>query len=183
MYNRIFSFLLLTILSPLLFLIILLILVDDGLPIFFMQDRIGLNNSIFKMFKFRTMRNNTPNVATHLLKGPEKYVLKFGKILRKYSLDELPNLINILKGEMNFIGPRPALYNQVDLIELRTKNGIHKQKPGITGWAQVNGRDKISIQDKVILEIYYKQNYNWLLDIKIVVNTLFKTILGRGVSH
>jgi O-antigen biosynthesis protein WbqP len=183
MSSRILAFLLLLLLSPLFLLIGILIITDDGFPVFFRQKRIGIYNTIFIMYKFRTMRNDTPDVATHLLEDPEKYVLKIGKILRRLSVDEFPNLLNIIKGEMNFVGPRPALYNQYDLLELRTKNGIHSQKPGLTGWAQINGRDEISIEDKVVLETWYKQNCSWQLNVKIIINTLLKSFIGKGVTH
>jgi O-antigen biosynthesis protein WbqP len=161
----------------------ILIIFDDGLPVFFRQKRIGINNSIFIMYKFRTMKKNTPNVATHLLENPEKYMLNIGRIFRKLSLDEIPNLINIIKGEMVFVGPRPALYNQYDLMNLRTKAGVHNLKPGLTGWAQINGRDEISIEDKVKLEIWYKNNFSTILDIKIIFRTLLNSIIGKGVTH
>jgi O-antigen biosynthesis protein WbqP len=115
------------------------IYIEDGTPIFFKQKRVGINYSFFYIYKFRSMKKDTPNVATHLLNNPEKYLLKIGGTLRKFSLDELPNLINIIKGEMVFVGPRPALYNQDDLMTLRLASGVDKLKPGITGWAQING--------------------------------------------
>lgn len=173
----------LIILSPVFLLVSLLIIIDDGMPIFFRQKRIGVNNSIFIMYKFRTMKKNTPDVATHLLANPDQYLLKVGKILRKLSLDELPNLINIIKGEMKFVGPRPALYNQYDLMELRTNAGVHVLKPGLTGWAQVNGRDEISIQEKVKLDTWYKENYNPVLNTKIVLKTILNSILSKDVTH
>jgi O-antigen biosynthesis protein WbqP len=158
-------------------------MLDDGMPVFFRQKRIGVNNSIFVMYKFRTMKKNTPDVATHLLSNPEKYVLKVGKILRKLSLDEFPNLINILKGDMKFVGPRPALYNQYDLIEMRTKFGVDVLKPGLTGWAQINGRDEISIPEKVKLDAWYRDNCSPILNTKIVFKTALNSILSKGVSH
>jgi O-antigen biosynthesis protein WbqP len=158
-------------------------MLDDGMPIFFKQKRVGKLNSIFMMYKFRTMKKDTPDVATHLLKDPDKYILKIGKIIRRFSLDEVPNLINILKGDMNFVGPRPALYNQDDLIELRTKSNVHTLAPGLTGWAQINGRDEISIPAKVVLDTYYLKNKSFLFDLKIMYLTLIKTIKSEGVSH
>lgn len=129
------------------------------------------------------MKKDTPNVATHLLTDPGKFLLKSGSLLRKLSLDELPNLINIIKGEMVFVGPRPALFNQTDLMELRKAEGIENLKPGITGWAQVNGRDEISLDEKVKLEKYYLQNKSYLFDLKIVFLTLFAVFLSKGVKH
>jgi len=129
------------------------------------------------------MRKDTPEVATHLLENPKKYLLKVGAILRKFSLDELPNLINVLKGDITFVGPRPALYNQYDLIELREKYGIEKLKPGITGWAQINGRDEISINEKVQFERYYLEHKSFSFDTKILFLTIKYALLGKGVSH
>ena len=135
------------------------------------------------MFKFRTMCTDTPQIATHQLKNPEAFLTRIGRLLRKTSLDELPQLINILRGDMTFVGPRPALYNQTDLIELRTKKGVHKMLPGITGWAQVNGRDELSIPDKVKMDTYYLKNKSIMLDIKILFLTILKVIKLQGVSH
>ncbi len=129
------------------------------------------------------MKKNTPNVATHLLTNPEQYLLKLGKFIRKTSLDELPNLINILKGEMVFVGPRPALYNQDDLMALRVAAGIDKLKPGITGWAQINGRDEISIEAKVALEKEYLEKKSILFDLIIIVKTFTNVLFSKGVSH
>jgi len=129
------------------------------------------------------MNKNTPNVATHLLNNPENYILKIGSILRKLSLDELPNLINIMKGEMVFVGPRPALYNQDDLMALRVATGVDKLKPGITGWAQINGRDDISIEKKVQLEQEYMNKRSTLFDIKIIIMTFTSVLFSKGVSH
>ena len=129
------------------------------------------------------MKKNTPNVATHLLQNPEQYVLKIGKLLRKLSLDELPNLINIIKGEMVFVGPRPALFNQDDLMELRVKAGVEKLKPGITGWAQINGRDEISLKEKVNFEKEYQERKSTWFDIKIIVLTFTSVLKSDGVKH
>jgi O-antigen biosynthesis protein WbqP len=129
------------------------------------------------------MKKNTPNVATHLLINPEQYLLKLGKFIRKTSLDELPNLINILNGEMVFVGPRPALYNQDDLMALRVSFGVDKLKPGITGWAQINGRDEISIEAKVALEKQYLEKKSLLFDLTIIVKTFTNVIFSKGVSH
>jgi O-antigen biosynthesis protein WbqP len=129
------------------------------------------------------MKKNTPNVATHLLQNPEQYVLKIGKLLRKLSLDELPNLINIINGEMVFVGPRPALYNQDDLMELRIKEGVDKLKPGITGWAQINGRDEISLEEKVKFEKEYLIRKSYWFDLKIMILTFTSVLKSDGVKH
>jgi O-antigen biosynthesis protein WbqP len=182
MISRIIAFLLLILLFPLFCIVSILIIVDDGLPVYFKQKRIGINNSIFIMYKFRTMQKNTPDVATHLLENPGRYLLNIGKILRKLSLDEIPNIINIFRGEMTFIGPRPALYNQYDLMKLRTKVGVHTLMPGLTGWAQINGRDEISLEEKVKLDAWYKENYSIILDVKIIFRTLLISLTGKGVT-
>ena len=148
MLNRFFALFLLILFSPFFLFVSIAILIEDGFPAFFKQKRVGINYNFFNIYKFRSMKKNTPNVATHLLTNPDQYLLKIGKFIRKTSLDELPNLINILKGEMVFVGPRPALYNQDDLMALRVAAGIDKLKPGITGWAQINGRDEISIHGR-----------------------------------
>ncbi len=183
MLDRILALLMLIILSPIFLIIALLIIIDDGSPIFFSQKRVGLNYSFFKMYKFRSMKKNTPNVATHLLENPDQYVLKVGKLLRKLSLDELPNLINIIKGDMVFVGPRPALFNQDDLMELRIKVNVEKLKPGLTGWAQINGRDEISIEEKVNLEKEYLERKSFLFDVEIFFKTFFSVFFSKGVKH
>lgn len=183
MRNRFFAFILIIILSPLFIIAALFIIIEDGFPIFFTQKRIGINLSFFKIYKFRTMKKNTPNVATHLLINPERYLLQIGSFIRKTSLDELPNLVNIVKGEMVFVGPRPALYNQDDLTSLRVAKGVDKLKPGITGWAQINGRDDISIEKKVQLEEEYLLKKSFLFDVKIVIKTFTNVLFSKGVSH
>ena len=183
MFNRLFAFLVLIILSPIFLAVALAIFIEDGLFIFFKQKRVGINYTFFNIYKFRSMKKNTPNVATHLLNNPEQYLLKIGGILRKLSLDELPNLINIIKGEMVFVGPRPALYNQDDLMILRVTTGIDKLKPGITGWAQINGRDDISIEKKVQLEQEYMYKRSTLFDIEIIIKTFTNVLFSKGVSH
>jgi O-antigen biosynthesis protein WbqP len=129
------------------------------------------------------MKKNTPNVATHLLSNPDQYLLKIGKYIRKTSIDEIPNLINIIKGEMEFVGPRPALYNQDDLMILRVATGVDKLKPGITGWSQINGRDDISIEKKVQLEQEYLYRKSFLFDIEIIIKTIMNVLFKNGVSH
>jgi O-antigen biosynthesis protein WbqP len=183
MLNRVIALFLLIILLPIFIIIAILIVLEDGLPIFFTQKRVGMNFSYFKIYKFRSMKKNTPNVATHLLNNSEFYLLKIGKFIRITSLDELPNLINIIKGEMLFVGPRPALYNQDDLMELRFATGVSKLKPGITGWAQINGRDEISITQKVQLEQEYLYKKSFLFDIKIIIKTFTKVIFRKGIKH
>lgn len=183
MLNRLIAVLLLLLIWPFFLILLILIYLEDGSPIFFKQKRVGVNYTFFQIYKFRSMKKHTPNVATHLLPNPEKYLLKIGRILRKLSLDELPNLINIIKGEMVFIGPRPALYNQDDLMALRVAKGVDKLKPGITGWAQVNGRDEISIEEKVQLEKYYLDNKSIGLDFKILFLTIFNVIISKNVNH
>lgn len=135
------------------------------------------------MAKLRTMYLETPDVATHLLTSSESYITPLGKFLRKSSLDELPQLWNILKGEMSFVGPRPALYNQDDLKELRTKDGVHKLKPGLTGWAQINGRDENLISEKVELDVFYLKNRSLILDVKIIFLTFYYVVFGKDIKH
>jgi len=183
MLGRIIALILFLILSPLFLIIGTIIIFSDGFPIFFKQKRIGMGNNYFNLYKFRTMKKNTPDIATHLMTNPEDYLINCGDFIRKYSLDEIPQLFNIIKSEMSFIGPRPALYNQIDLKELRTKQNIHLFKPGLTGWAQVNGRDEISIIDKVAFDHFYVENRSIFLDIKILIKTIIKVFNKKGVSH
>jgi O-antigen biosynthesis protein WbqP len=183
MINRSFAFLLIIILSPVFIFVSLMILFEDGTPIFFTQKRVGINYTYFYIYKFRSMKRDTPNVATHLLIKPDQYLLNIGKFIRKTSIDELPNLINIIKGDMLFVGPRPALYNQDDLMNLRVATGVAKLKPGITGWAQINGRDDISISDKVYLEQIYMSRKSIFFDFKIIVKTFFSVLKSKGVKH
>ena len=183
MLNRILSLIMLLLLSPVFLRVGMFIFFEDGFPVFFKQNRVGINYSFFNIYKFRSMKKNTPNVATHLLSNPEQYVLKIGALLRKLSLDELPNLINIVKGEMVFVGPRPALYNQDDLMALRVAAGVDKLKPGITGWAQINGRDELSLEDKVAYEKEYLERKSFLFDLKIIVLTFTRVLGSIGVTH
>ena len=183
MINRILAFILIIILLPIFIVLGLVILLEDGFPVFFTQKRVGINYTFFNIYKFRSMKKNTPNVATHLLTNPDQYLLRIGKLIRKTSLDELPNLINIIKGEMVFVGPRPALYNQDDLMQLRVATGVDKLKPGITGWAQINGRDDISIAKKVQLEQEYLYKRSPLFDIEIIIKTFTNVLFSKGVSH
>jgi len=183
MINRFLAFSLLIFLSPIFIIVGLLIFVQDGFPVFFKQKRVGMNYSFFYIYKFRTMKKETPNVATHLLTNPEQYLLKIGALLRKLSLDELPNLINIIKGEMVFVGPRPALYNQDDLMALRVAAGVDKLIPGITGWAQVNGRDELSLEQKVTLEKEYLAKKSLFIDFQILIKTFTNVLGSKGVTH
>jgi O-antigen biosynthesis protein WbqP len=176
------SFALFIFLSPILLAIYILVYIDDGHPIIFKQKRVGFNNKLFWIFKFRTMKHNTLDIPTHLLKKNTISYTKYGKFLRKYSLDELPQLINILKNDISFIGPRPSLYNQKDLIQKRTKENIHLILPGITGWAQVNGRDELSVNEKVKLDSYYLKNKSVFLNCKILVLTIYKVVRSEDVS-
>ena len=167
---------------PLLLVALLVRLTSKG-PTFYWSDRIGRNNELFRMPKFRTMRSGTPAVATHLLKNPDSYLTPIGKFLRKSSIDELPQLFSILKGDMSFVGPRPALFNQDDLITLRTAKGIHRLTPGLTGWAQINGRDDLPVPEKVAFDEYYLENRSFRFDMLIMVRTFVKVVIHEGVSH
>ncbi len=161
----------------------LLVKVTSRGPAIYWSDRVGRNNTIFRMPKFRTMRVDTPAVATHLLQNPERFLTPIGSFLRKFSLDELPQLWSILTGHMSFVGPRPALFNQDDLIRLRTEQGVHSLTPGLTGWAQINGRDELPIPEKVKLDVEYLQRQSFALDLKIIVLTFFKVLRKDGVVH
>ena len=181
--NRMVALLFFILLLPIGFICSIFIVVFDGLPVFFIQKRIGIDSRPFMMYKFRTMRKNTPDVPTHLFNDSNNYIIKQIHWIRLLSLDELPNLINIIKGEMNFVGPRPALHNQEDLIELRKTNKVDQIKPGITGWAQINGRDEIAIDKKVELDLYYLNNRSIALDAKIILRTFTKILKSDDVKH
>jgi O-antigen biosynthesis protein WbqP len=152
-------------------------------PILYWSDRVGKDNILFKMPKFRTMRTDTPAVATHLLGDPDRWLTPIGKFLRKSSLDELPQLFSILTGDMCIVGPRPALFNQGDLIALRTKKGVHQLTPGLTGWAQINGRDELPIPVKVEFDEWYLHNRSLVLDLRIIAQTFVKVLRKEGVTH
>ncbi len=169
-------------LVPLLVVALLVRLTSSG-PALYWSDRVGRQNKIFKMPKFRSMRVGTPAVATHLLTNPKAHLTPIGSFLRKSSLDELPQLWSILVGDMSFVGPRPALFNQSDLIELRTQKNVHTLMPGLTGWAQVNGRDELPIPQKVALDAEYLQRQGFWFDIKILWLTFLKVVQRDGVSH
>jgi len=169
--------------SPMIVLIAIMVLLTSPGPAIYWSNRVGQRNRIFKMPKFRTMRVDTPAVATHLLADPDKVLTPIGSFLRRSSLDELPQLWSILRGDMSFVGPRPALFNQYDLIELRTACGVDALIPGLTGWAQVNGRDALSIPDKVQFDLQYLQRRSFTMDIKILYMTFIKVIHRAEVSH
>jgi O-antigen biosynthesis protein WbqP len=152
-------------------------------PILYWSNRIGRKNKTFKMPKFRSMRIDTPAVATHLLQNPDQWLTPIGSFLRKSSMDELPQLWSIIKGDMSFVGPRPSMFNQDDLIALRTEKGVHELVPGLTGWAQVNGRDELSIPQKVKLDEEYLKRQSFLFDLKILWMTAFNVLVRSGVSH
>jgi len=185
--KRVFDLIFLLITLPVTLLIILLILLiyllSNNQKIIHKSKRVGINNKIFLMYKFRTMKTRTPQVATHLLKKPDLYITSIGYWLRRSSLDEAPQIINVLKGDMSMIGPRPALYNQHNLIKLRNKFKIQRIYPGITGWAQINGRDNLSISHKVKLDNYYKRNKSLYLDLKILFFTIINVIFSKGLRH
>jgi O-antigen biosynthesis protein WbqP len=167
---------------PIVFVALAVRLTSPG-PALYWSDRVGRHNRIFKMPKFRSMRIDTPAVATHLLQNPDQWLTPIGSFLRKSSLDELPQLWSILKGDMSFVGPRPALFNQDDLIALRTEKGVHELVPGLTGWAQVNGRDELPIPQKVALDAEYLQRQSLRFDLKILWMTALKVLARDGVSH
>jgi len=168
--------------APMLIIAVLVRITSKG-PALYWSDRVGRNNNIFKMPKFRSMLIDTPSIATHLLDNPDSCLTPIGGFLRRSSLDELPQLFSVLKGDMSFVGPRPALYNQDDLIILRTKRGVNTLLPGITGWAQINGRDELKILDKVALDIEYLNHKSLWFDIKILWKTFLKVVKGVGISH
>jgi len=182
-FDLLLGVMLFTLLSILMLLIAIAIRRTSKGPALYWSDRIGKNNEIFKMPKFRSMLTDAPAVATHLLDNPDAYLSPIGGFLRSTSLDELPQLFSVLKGDMSFVGPRPALYNQEDLITLRTQKGVDKLLPGITGWAQVNGRDELSIPDKVALDVEYLNRQSFWFDVKILWMTFLKVVNRDGVSH
>ena len=185
--KRFFDLLLALILSFFLIWLIVLVAIVVRLsskgPVLYWSSRIGVDNQLFKMPKFRTMRAQTPVLATHLMTNPNAFLSPVGAFLRRFSLDELPQLFSILKGEMSFVGPRPALFNQDDLITLRIEKGVDKLVPGVTGWAQVNGRDDLSIPEKVDLDVEYLNRQSFWFDLQILWITLLKVVRREGVSH
>lgn len=171
------------VLAPLFLAVVLAVRLGSPGPVLFRTRRVGRGNELFTMFKFRTMRIDTPQVATHLLDDPARYVTPVGRFLRRTSLDELPQLFNVLRGDMSLVGPRPALFNQHDLVELRTVQGVHRLLPGITGWAQVNGRDELPIPVKAGFDAEYLRRAGFFFDAKILFLTFAKVFRGSGVSH
>ena len=169
-------------LLPMLIVALLVKLTSRG-PVLYWSDRVGRDNAIFQMPKFRTMLVDTPAVATHLLADPDRFLTPIGRFLRKSSLDELPQLLSILRGDMSFVGPRPALFNQCDLIELRTRKGVHRLTPGLTGWAQINGRDELPIPVKVDVDEQYLKNRSFALDLQILLRTFRKVVRSEGITH
>jgi O-antigen biosynthesis protein WbqP len=167
---------------PLLFVALLVKLTSKG-PALYWSNRVGRNNVIFAMPKLRTMRVDTPVVATHLLQKPDQFLTPIGGFLRKSSLDELPQLWCILRGDMSFVGPRPALFNQQNLINMRTEKGVHMIRPGLTGWAQINGRDELPIPKKVELDLYYLHRQSFALDMKVILLTFLKVVRRDGITH
>lgn len=183
LFDILLSLILLLVLTIPMLLICLVVKLSSKGPVLYWSDRVGRNNVLFKMPKFRTMRVNTPAVATHLLGNPDLHCSPVGKFLRKYSLDELPQLFSIIKGDMSIVGPRPALFNQNDLVELRTERGVHLLTPGLTGWAQINGRDELSIEMKVEFDEYYLRHRSLAMDLRIICQTFAKTLRSEGVAH
>jgi O-antigen biosynthesis protein WbqP len=171
------------ILIPAVFLVAVVVSLTSKGPVLYWSDRVGRNNELFKMPKFRTMKVETPAVATHLLENPSSYLTPPGSFLRRTSLDELPQLWSILQGDMSFVGPRPALFNQHDLIALRTEKGVHRLMPGLTGWAQINGRDELEIPAKVELDVFYLNQKSLQLDIRILFLTVSRVMQRHGVAH
>jgi O-antigen biosynthesis protein WbqP len=182
--NKLFALILIIALLPIYFLISLIVLISDGFPIIFKQKKFGLNHKVFYQYKFRTMKINTPQIATENFKNPNKYLLRSGEFLRKFSLDELPQFFNILKGDMHFIGPRPSMEKNEELIKnLREEKKIHTIKPGITGWAQVNGRDLNDFHKKVDLDYYYLKNKSLKLNLLIILKTFHVIFFQKDVQH
>mgnify|MGYP001817864177 FL=1 len=182
-FDATFAFILIVALGiPMLMIALIVRLTSPG-PVLYWSNRVGKNNSLFSMPKFRTMKVDTPAVATHLLASPEQYVTRIGRVLRRFSLDELPQLFSVLKGHMRFVGPRPALFNHDDLIELRTRKGVHLLVPGITGWAQVNGRDDLPIPVKVGFDEDFLKHRSFAFDLKIIIATFFSALASKGVRH
>ncbi|MDB4238750.1 sugar transferase [Alphaproteobacteria bacterium] len=183
LFDLVFALILITILLLLIITIVIIVRLTSKGPAFYWSDRVGLNNKIFKMPKFRSMRLETPAVATHLLVNPKNHLTPIGSFLRKTSLDEIPQLWCIISGHMSFVGPRPALFNQYDLIDLRTRKNIYMILPGLTGWAQINGRDNIPITQKVKLDAEYMKRQSFCFDIKILFLTFLKVLRRDGLSH
>ena len=184
MIERLIALIILLILQPIFLVVSIIIIINDGFPIIYIQKNYGKNHKLFYLYKFRTMKKNTPEISTEEFNQPEKYILKSGQFLRKFSVDELPQLINIIQGDMKFVGPRPCMAKNEDIVKsLREERNIDKLTPGITGWAQVNGRDLNSFERKVELDHYYMLNKSLSLDIKIIFMTIYIIMFSRGVKH
>jgi O-antigen biosynthesis protein WbqP len=183
LFDVVLALIIIVIIITLSLIISLLIKITSNGAILFWSKRIGVNNKIFLMPKFRTMKEGTPDVATHLLKDSDQFLTSIGPFLRRTSLDEIPQVYSVLLGDMSLVGPRPALFNQEDLISLRTEKGIHKLKPGITGWAQVNGRDEITIPEKVSLDEEYLDKMSWKMDMYILWLTFIKVLKKDSITH
>lgn len=183
LFDFVLSLALLFLMSVPMLMVALAVRLSSRGPVLYWSDRVGRNNCVFRMPKFRSMSIDTPAVATHLLISPEQWLTPIGSVLRKSSIDELPQLWCILKGDMSFVGPRPALFNQHDLISMRALKGVERLVPGLTGWAQVNGRDDLSVPDKVNLDAEYLERKTFLFDLKIIFLTVFRVLVKEGVSH
>jgi O-antigen biosynthesis protein WbqP len=183
LFDIVFSIVLLVILLIPMILIAIAVKASSGGKILYWSDRVGRDNIVFKMPKFRSMVTNTPAMATHLLQNPKSALTPIGNFLRKYSLDEFPQLWSIIKGDMSFVGPRPALFNQEDLISLRSTQGVDKILPGLTGWAQINGRDELPIAEKVKMDAEYLERRSFFFDLKILWLTFLKVVRKDGISH
>lgn len=181
--NILSSIVLLVVLAPLMIIVALAIRIDSLGPAIFKQTRVGQYDRYFTLYKFRTMHVGTPDLPSEMVSKDDHRFTRLGKFLRRFSIDELPQLFNIIRGDMNFIGPRPALYNQYELISMRKEAGVNRLKPGVTGWAQVNGRENISLERKVELDKYYLENRSWWLDIKILWLTFIKSISGVNLYN
>lgn len=179
----ILSVVLIIVALPLLVVVSLIIVIDDGFPVLFVQKRVGYRRKTFPIIKFRTMRVDAPQAATRELINPDRYITRFGRFLRRTSIDELPQLFNILSGKMSLVGPRPVVENETQLIALRERYGIYSLKPGVTGWAQINGRDLVSVEDKVRMDRYYLENQSLLLDLKIILRTIHVVLFQHGIHE
>ncbi len=183
MFQKLVSIIIFFLISPIIIIISLLILFFDGRPVFYTQKRIGKDNRNFKMYKFRTMKNGVGDIPTSHVINPDSMLTFTGKLLRKYSIDEFPQLLNVIKGDMSLIGYRPCLPNETDLINFRKKFNLTDYKPGMTGWAQINGRDKLSVEEKSAYDYYYYKNKSLFLDFKIIILTIYVVVFKKDISH
>jgi len=182
-FQKLVSIIIFFLISPIIIIISLLILFFDGRPVFYTQKRIGKDNRNFKMYKFRTMKNGVGDIPTSHVINPDSMLTFTGKLLRKYSIDEFPQLLNVIKGDMSLIGYRPCLPNETDLINFRKKFNLTDYKPGMTGWAQINGRDKLSVEEKSAYDYYYYKNKSLFLDFKIIILTIYVVVFKKDISH